>query len=125
MSEATNRIIDLAFEDSLLQAGWLPCLINEQLVSSVESVQVGLFCENRASGESDTIVDGDEDVHWPEEEYLIASFPYRGKHSLMLGSWKVYRGLLHEILKRRLAPGAVLEVFDTNAEQIRYLMPVE
>ncbi len=116
------RAYDLGTQDTTIEAGWSPVVLNERMITAGDTVQFGYAFEfsGTRSGLADT---ASTFVHLPRDTYLIAQFPNRGQFSARLGAWKVYKGFQHEVMRRGLLPGPVLEIHEVDSEEILYLLP--
>jgi hypothetical protein len=122
---AYQRAYDLGLQDTTIETGWSPAILNEQLVSATEQIEFGYVSEsNDAELFMNTNVETSV-TQLPRGSYLIASFPNRGMFSARLGAWKVLRGFQHEVMKRNLRLGPILEIHAIGSEEIHYLMAIQ
>ena len=119
---AYYQAYDLGVKDTTIEVGWSPAVLNERMTTHGDTVQFGYAFE--FNGSRSALADTASGfIQLPRDTYLIASFPNRGQFSSRLGAWKVYKGFQHEVMKRGLLPGPVLEIHEIGSEEILYLLP--
>jgi hypothetical protein len=58
---------------------------------------------------------------YPAKDFIVAEFPYKGKMSLITGSWKVYSALKKFVVTNGLDEySPVMEIYDVPGEKILY-----
>lgn len=56
---------------------------------------------------------------------LVAEFPLRGRLSIIAGMIKVYPAINHHAQKREFTMGPVMEIYDSKAKKIIYIMSLD
>lgn len=121
--QARARLPELAAGERA-SAG-LPAVINRSLLDEGAPVRIGRVYPARGAAPGSADPADATGVRWSESRYLVAEFPYRGSFSPAFGAWRVYRGLPDELARRGCDPGPVLEIYDAEAETIRYLVSLD
>lgn len=58
----------------------------------------------------------------PEAASLVAEFPIRNSWSYMIAPMKVYPALAEYMNRKKYSPGLTVEIYDTPARKIRFIM---
>ncbi len=61
----------------------------------------------------------------PGGRAVIVRFPFRGRMSIMFGAMRVYPKMGRQIAEAGLPEGPMMEIYDMNAGEIRYIRPLD
>ncbi len=61
----------------------------------------------------------------PGGRAVVVRFPFRGRMSIMVGAMRVYPALGRYVTEAGLPEGPMMEIYDMNAGEIRYVRPLD